>query len=310
MSRARRSGQQEIYMKILITGGCGYIGAHLTSLLAAQGHIVHVVDRDSGSANLDFVGHHAVIKVMDLCAERLHSPTVLSDNYDAVVHLAADISVEESTRQPLKYWNNNIKALTSALEMFKTPHFIFASTGTAFQPENPYSMSKVAGEQIVHSAFTAPSSTIGGYTIFRFYNVSGMEPGIRPTGQPTHLIRRAAMAAKGIIPSLTVYGTDYDTRDGTCIRDYIHVVDLVASIANAVEGKPANTPYECLATGSGSTVLEVVESMKRVSGTDFGVIMAERRPGDSAVTICPSQYAGISISKTLDDMCLDAYTNL
>lgn len=290
-------------MRVLITGGLGYIGAHLASELVDRGHRLDIIDRDAQSPNLDFVARCGLVKIIPLGDLSFTTMNGLVRDYDAIVHLAASISVEESVREPLAYWNNNITALTDTLHHFRTPHFIFASTGTAFQPENPYSLSKVAGEHIVRAACKD-------YTIFRFYNVSGLSTPIKPTGQPTHLIRRAAMAARGLIPSLTVYGTDYDTRDGTCIRDYIHVVDLADSIANAVTGSPANTPYECLATGSGSTVLEVVQSMKRVTGSDFRVIMAERRPGDTAVTVCPSQYSGISISKTLDDMCISAYENV
>ena len=118
------------------------------------------------------------------------------------------------------------------------------------------------------------------------------------------------MAAAGQIDGLTVFGTDFDTRDGTCVRDYIHVEDIAASIVNAVEGKPANTPYECLATGSGNTVLEVIQSMKRATGVDFRVTIAPRRSGDIATTICPSQYSGIRISKSLDDICNSAFRNL
>ena len=299
-------------MRVLITGGLGYIGAHLASELVDRGHELHIIDQDARSPNLDFVSHCGMVKLLSLQDMDFSSMTGLTRDYDAIVHLAAFISVEESMHEPLAYWSNNITALTDTLHHFRTPHFIFASTGTAFNPENPYSMSKVAGEQIIRSAHasSSPSSSIGGYTIFRFYNVSGLRDPIRPTGQPTHLIRRAAMAAKGLLPGLTVYGSDYETRDGTCIRDYIHVEDLAASIANAVTGSPANSSYECLATGSGSTVLEVVESMKRVTSVDFRVTMAERRPGDTAITVCPSQYSGISISKTLDDMCISAYCNL
>jgi UDP-glucose 4-epimerase len=230
--------------------------------------------------------------------------------FDAVVHLAAFISVEESVRRPVTYWQNNMGSLMALLSNIETDHLIFASTGTAFQPASPYANTKVAGERLILDTYGTPESLFDGFTIFRFYNVSGLKPGIHPTGQPTHLIRLAALAAQRKLPFLKVYGTDYPTFDGTCVRDYIHVVDLAASLANAVEKGPSNTPYECLGTGKGSSVLEVIESMKRATGVDFPVIMAERRPGDVASMVCPSQYRHISLTKTLDDMCLSAYENL
>jgi UDP-glucose 4-epimerase len=118
------------------------------------------------------------------------------------------------------------------------------------------------------------------------------------------------MTAKGLLPELEVCGTDWDTRDGTAVRDYVHVKDLTATILKAIEIGPANTPYECIGTGTGSTVLEVVESMKRVTNVDFRVKMGPRRQGDVGSMICDSQYQHIQLSRSLDEMCLSAYCSV
>ena len=289
--------------KILLTGGFGYIGTHVAMELASRGMKFDVIDCDNLSANKELVEQLA-----DKCwkLDLMSSPFNQHLEYDVVIHLAALISVEESTRFPVSYWKNNMQS-TMNIPLSYTEHFIFASTGTAFNPTNPYAATKVACEKYIQDAANALKF---GYTVFRFYNVSGLSQGVKPTGQPTHLIRLAAMAAKGVIPSLSVFGTDYETRDGTAIRDYIHVEDVAASIVNAVDAGPSNTPYECLGTGLGSTVLEVIESMQRVTGKNFKVVHMPRRAGDDSVMICPSQYKHIHLSKTLDNMCKSAYENI
>lgn len=293
---------------ILITGGLGYIGAHLVGALSARGHRLTVVDDDDLSPNYSYV-YDRTEQLSCMSVEEAVEVGFL-DYFDAVVHLAAFISVEESVRKPIEYWSNNIGSLVALLQHVKTKHLIFASTGTAFQPSSPYANTKVAGEKLILDVFHEADRPFDGFTIFRFYNVAGLKKGIYPTGQPTHLIRLAAMAARGMIPHLKVYGSDYHTYDGTCVRDYIHVQDIVESIANAIEIGPSNTPYECLGSGKGYSVLEVIQSMKRVSGVDFPVIMTERRRGDVASMICPSQYKFISLKRDLDDMCRSTWENL
>ena len=289
--------------KILITGGAGYIGTHVILELLDRGYKdLHVIDRHL-TTSPNWVGD--LVRTAhsgDILNNVIRS--VLRQDFDVVIHLAAYISVEESTKDPVSYWRNNLLSTNRIIDYLHGAHLIFASTGTAFCPENPYAHSKLACELEIQERL------LEGYTIFRFYNVSGMLPGVSPTGHPTHLIRRAAMAAKGIIPKITVFGTDWDTPDGTCVRDYIHVQDLARSIANAVEAGPANTPYECLGSGTGYSVKEVLTSMKNVSGVDFNVTMAERRPGDVASMICPEQYKHISIKHDLDSMCLSAYKGI
>lgn len=288
--------------KVLVVGALGYIGAHVVDALTKRGHVVTAIDEDVTSPNMQFV----YSRVSTLEVRRLSSDSPIHGSYDAIINLAAYISVEESTRTPYRYWSNNMGVL-SALLLKSTDHLIFASTGTAFCPDNPYARSKLAGENMVRDCAPEISTP---YTIFRFFNVAGLAEGIKPTGKPTHLIRLAAMAASGQIPELKVYGNTYGTRDGTCVRDYIHVVDVAESIANAVDVGAANTEFECLGTGTGHTVLEVVDAMQQVTGKVFPIVIAPPRPGDVAEMICPSQYKHISLSHTLSDMCLSAYRNI
>lgn len=296
-------------MRVLVTGGLGYIGSHVVAELTDFGWEVDVIDDWFNNENYDFVKN----RVSDLYTNEVQvaSRLLYGSQYDAIVHLAAFISVEQSTREPNTYWRNNLSALMDLCRL-KTDHLIFASTGTAFNPTNPYAQTKVAGENYIKDTHGSPQAWFGGHTIFRFFNVSGLRDGIKPTGQPTHLIRICAEAARGIRQEVKVFGHDYPTRDGTAIRDYIHVEDIARSIRNAIMQGPTNTPYECLGTGAGYSVLDVIQSMKSVTGVDFQVTMASRRSGDDVATVCPNSaiYKHIGLSKTLDDMCLSAYENL
>ena len=300
--------------KILITGGAGYIGAHVIRELIKQGYDdITVIDENLSRSPNDVRG--LVKEAHDFNILSPDGIAVLSSNdFDAIIHLAALISVEESIRDPSRYMRNNLLSTYEVINAVETinawygikPHLIFASTGTAFCPENAYAHSKVACEDEITDRLRDDPA----YTIFRFYNVSGMDDGIFPTGEATHIIRRAAMAAAGKLPHLSIMGDDWDTPDGTAVRDYIHVKDLAAAIVKAVEVGPSNTPYECLGTGTGYSVLDVVTSMKRVTGVDFRVIMEGRRAGDVGSMICPSQYKHLKINHDLDSMCLSAYNAL
>lgn len=295
-------------MTVLVTGGLGYIGAHVVDALVERGHDVDVVDCSSTLENFDFVQERCG-NLWNEEVQRLRHEVAWRKHYDAIVHLAASISVEESVREPNTYWRNNLTALME-LGFLETDHLIFSSTGTAFNPTNPYARTKVACENYIRDLHGSRQAWFKGHTSFRFYNVSGLKEGIQPTGQPTHLIRLAAMAAKGLRPELKIFGWDYPTADGTAVRDYIHVEDIAASICQAINHGPANTPYECLGSGTGYSVRQVAESMLRVTGQSFRVTMAPRREGDDAMMVCPSQYEYLEITKTLDDMCLSAYENL
>ena len=145
------------------------------------------------------------------------------------------------------------------------------------------------------------------YTIFRFFNVAGSDGENKQVGESTHLIRIAAETAAGKRDTMKIFGTDYDTRDGSCIRDYIHVVDLAHSIVKAVEIGPMNSPYECIGSGKGYTTIEVVECMKKVTEKDFEVIHSNRRAGDPPILTVENKSGLLYNQYTLEDMCLSAY---
>lgn len=295
-------------MHVLVTGGLGYIGAHVVDALIESGHEVDVVDCSTSLENFDFVQTRCN-NLWNGEVQDLRNQVGWKQHYDGIVHLASLISVEQSVREPNTYWRNNLTALMD-LCFLETDHLIFASTGAAFKPTNPYAWTKVAGERYIQDLHGSQQAWFKGHTIFRFYNVGGLKKGIHPTGRPRDIVRVAAEVARGFRPELKVFGNDYMTRDGTAVRDYIHVEDIAASVVNAIEAGPANTPFECLGTGYGSSVLEVVQSMQEVAGIALRVTMAPRRAGDDAVTVCPTQYKYIRISKTLHDMCLSAYENV
>jgi UDP-glucose 4-epimerase len=186
------------------------------------------------------------------------------------------------------------------LDCVDTGHILFASTSSAIEMASPYARSKVCAEDVI-------KEKADGYTIFRFFNVSGTDGRNRQLGPPSHLIKIAAMAAAGKLPEIEIYGTDYDTRDGTCIRDYVHVVDLSKAIVKAVEAGATNTPYECLGSNQGYSVLEVLDTMERVSGVKLNRIISSRREGDAVSSVVDELSDFITLEKTIEDMCRDQY---
>jgi UDP-glucose 4-epimerase len=221
-------------------------------------------------------------------------------SYDAVVHLAGRSVVPDSLKEPTEYYRVNVMGTANMLDRVDTGHMLFASTSSAWEMASPYARSKVAAEDVI-------KEKANGYTIFRFFNVSGTDGVNRQLGAATHLIRVAAMVAAGKTPEIKVFGTDYDTRDGTCIRDYIHVVDLASAIVKAVETGPQNTPYECLGSNHGWSVLEVIDIMERVTGKRLNKVIAPRREGDAVISVVDNLSNFVTLTKTIEDMCLDQY---
>ena len=217
-----------------------------------------------------------------------------------LLHLAGRSVVPDSLKEPTEYYRVNVMGTANLLERVDTPHVLFASTSSAWEMASPYARSKVAAEDVI-------KEKANGYTIFRFFNVSGTDGVNRQLGAPTHLIRVAAMVAAGKIPDIKIFGTDYDTRDGTCIRDYIHVVDLASAIVNGVEQGPANTPYECLGSNVGYSVREVISTMEQVTGKKLNIIEAERRAGDAVASVVDNLSDLVTLEKSIEDMCLDQY---
>ena len=188
----------------------------------------------------------------------------------------------------------------NVVEKLRTDNFIFASTSSAIHMKSPYARSKVAAEDII-------KEKSDGYTIFRFYNVSGSANGFRQLGDATHLIRRCAMAAAGKLPHIDVYGTTYNTRDGTCIRYYIHVTDIGNSIVNAVEKGPQSFYVQALGSNTGYTVLEVISMMEQVTGKKIKRNICDKREGDGYIQVVDKLSEYCNLTKTLADMCLDQY---
>jgi UDP-glucose 4-epimerase len=296
-------------MTVLVTGGAGYIGSHMVWELIDQGEDVVVLDRLS--TGFDWaVAPEAELIVGDIGDYDLVTKLLRNRKIDSVIHFAGSIVVPESVTDPLSYYENNTvktRMLLQAVVDTRIPHFIFSSTAAVYGnqgsdpigeqaatlPESPYGRSKLMTEWMLADASRAYGFS---YTALRYFNVAGADPRGR-TGQSTagatHLIKVACEVALGKRESLSVFGTDYDTPDGTCLRDYIHVSDLVEAHRLALDRLRrggANLVINC-GYGRGYSVLEVIEAVKRVSGNDFTVRMSDRRPGDPAAIVALGDLA-------------------
>ncbi len=281
---------------VVVTGACGYIGSHTVRALSEQGCDVAATDLAEGTGN-DISAYASSFFAWDI---RQPAPPRVEQLRDAaaVVHLAALVSVEESVLHPTDYYRTNLLGTLNVLQAFPAAKFVFASTGTAFFLHSPYAISKFATEEIVREKCAE-------YTVLRFFNVAGSN-GFSSFSGPPHLVRRAAMAARGEIPSLAIYGCNYDTKDGTCVRDYVHVKDIADALCRAVSSPAMMTEYECLGSGEPYTVREVIETMQRVSGNRFPVREQGRRKGDPPVIAVPSVSTLMRRQKSLEDMCRSA----
>lgn len=296
--------------KILVTGGCGYIGSHVTRQLSESGRTVVVYDNLSTGFR-DALTHGEELIVGDLSDRDTLEAAFLKHRFTTVLHFAAAIIAPESVTLPLKYYGNNTRNTLGLLETcvkHDVRRFIFSSTaavygfpegGTASEesapaPINPYGASKLMSEWMLRDVSAAHGLQ---YVALRYFNVAGADPQARMgqrTPEATHLIKVACQAALGLRERVAIYGTDYPTPDGTGIRDYIHIEDLAAAHLCALEylergGSPAamNVGY-----GRGSSVREVLEVVREVSGVDFRTVEAERRPGDPASLVAQAGRIG------------------
>ena len=290
-------------MTVLITGGAGYIGSHLVLDLVARGQIPIVLDDLSTGFEWLLPPDVPLIRG-DIADQSLMKRIIKDHNIDAVAHFAAKIVVPDSVSDPLGYYEaNTSKALSLIDSVVKSgiKHFIFSSTAAVYgepdempvrettepRPVSPYGRSKLMVEWMLGDAQRAYGLEP---MILRYFNVVGADPGARSgqaTPRATHLIKIACEAATGKRSGMNIFGNDYETRDGTCMRDYIHVSDLASAHVLALDYLRAGNPgltMNC-AYGHGSTVTEVIDAVKRVSGVDFPVIKAPRRAGDPPVVL-------------------------
>lgn len=261
----------------MITGCSGYIGSHLCKLLEGK-YEIHGLDLHDPVVPID--------KFYKVDINRLFTIPDQTEPYHAVIHLAALVNVGESEKMPIMYYITNLNGTMNVLNKIPTNNFIFASTGAAALCESAYGISKRAAEDCVREYFTRHNPTVP-YTMFRFYNVIGSSYGIQPTNPDGLMYNLMQAPTRG---SFTIYGNDYQTKDGTCMRDYVHVMEICNALEQAIE-KPSND-LENLGHGFGRSVKDMVEVFKKVNNVDFNVEYGPRRKGDAAVSVLrnPSSY--------------------
>lgn len=328
--------------KILVTGGCGYIGSHTIVDLVENGYDVISVDNNSRSNPNVLLGIELITgkKIknykVDLCNfDDTHA--IFQENTDitGIIHFAAYKSVGESVENPLLYFENNLNSLINLLKCtqeFQTPNFVFSSSCSVYgnpdeipvtetsqlkPAESPYASTKQMGEEIVKEF---AKSSVTECILLRYFNPAGAHPSIQigemPVGKPSNLIPGITQTAIGRIPKILVHGNDYSTRDGSCIRDYIHVCDVAHAHTLSLkylekgENKTSCEIFN-LGTGTGITVLEAIHAFERISGIKLNYEIGPRRPGDVIAVFANNDHAkkrlGWNPEFSLDDIMTTAW---
>ncbi|MDP4261660.1 MAG: UDP-glucose 4-epimerase GalE [Bacteroidota bacterium] len=328
-------------MTILVTGGCGYIGAHTIVDLLENGYDVICVDNNSRSATRLLEGAEKIAgrKVMnyktDLCDFEATRKIFEQHPVEGIIHFAAFKAVDESVREPLLYFQNNLISQINMLrcaEEYKVHHFVFSSSCSVYgnadvipvteetplkKAESPYGRTKQIGEDMISDLAKVSA---GRFILLRYFNPVGAHPsaiiGEVPFGKPSNLVPAITQFAAGKLPFLKVYGTDYDTRDGSCIRDFVHVCDIAHAHTLAMDylaknNNGTNCEILNLGTGNGVTVLEAIHAFEKVTGKKLDYTMAERRTGDVVAVYANNDKArkllGWSPRYGLEDMMRTAW---
>ncbi len=325
-------------MNILLTGGAGYIGSHTYVALCAAGHQAVIVDNFYNSSPVvlkrleAITGKPVPFYQADVCDPQAMDTVFAENEFDAVIHFAGYKAVGESVEKPLAYYRNNLDSALSLCEMMQkhgVKRVVFSSSATVYAPSctppfeetmprgcvNPYAWTKFMTEQILSDAANAnPGWAVA---LLRYFNPIGAHAsgtiGEDPVGIPNNLMPFITQVASGVRGKLRVFGTDYQTPDGTCIRDYIHVEDLAKGHVAACEYLMTHDKAEAfnLGTGTGYSVLDVIHAFENATGETIPYETTERRPGDLPMSFANPAKAkkllGWEAKKTLDDMCRDSW---
>lgn len=325
-------------MKILVTGGMGYIGSHTCVELIHEGHDVVIVDNLSNSSIVvldrieEIIGVRPTFYEVDILDESALDAVFEKEKVDAVIHFAAYKAVGESVEKPLMYYENNISGtlvLARIMNKHNVKNIVFSSSATVYgNPDvvpitesaplsttNPYGTTKLFVEHILQDLNVADSDW--NVVLLRYFNPIGAHPsgliGEDPKGIPNNLLPYIAQVAVGKLKELAVFGDDYDTPDGTGVRDYIHVVDLAKGHVDALKklNKGDGVSIYNLGTGNGYSVLDVVKAFHEASGKDIPYAIKERRAGDIATCYADATKAkneiGWSAKYNIEDMCKDSW---
>lgn len=325
-------------MNILVTGGCGYIGSHTCCELLNKGHNVIIIDNLSNSKKevvnyiKEITGRDVTLYIGDVCDKYLLRKIFNENKIDSVIHFAGYKAVGESVKLPLKYYRNNLDSTLSLCEVmseFDCKNLVFSSSATVYgipkelpikedfplSTTNPYGTTKLMIERILKDLYT--SDNTWHIALLRYFNPIGAHSsgllGEDPNGIPNNLMPYIVKVATGELECLSIFGDDYDTKDGTGVRDYIHVVDLalghIAAI-HKIDKEPGVYTYN-LGTGVGYSVLDLVKTFSKVNNITVNYKIAPRRPGDIAECYADTTKASDELhwhaTKTIEDMCRDSY---